>query len=159
MRIPKIYLETTIFNFVFADDAPDKKEATIKLFEEIANGKYEAYTSYYVVEELEKAFEPKRSNMLELIKQYNVSILEVSPEAERLADIYGKNGIIPEKYHTDGILIAVATVNNMNYIISLNFKHIVKVKTIETTKAINILEGYREISIYSPMEVIDYDEN
>ena len=97
MRIPKIYLETTIFNFVFADDAPDKKEATIKLFEEIAKGKYEAYTSYYVVEELEKAFEPKRSNMLELIKQYNVSILEVSPEAERLADIYGKNGIIPEK--------------------------------------------------------------
>jgi len=35
MRTPKIYLETTLFNFFFADDAPEKKLDTIKLFQEI----------------------------------------------------------------------------------------------------------------------------
>lgn len=158
MRVPRVYLETTIFNFYFADDAPDKRDCTIKLFEEISEGKYEAFTSYYVIEELERASEPKRTKMLNMIVNYNIGILDVSVEAERLADIYVEQGIIPEKYHTDGIHIAIATVNDLNYIISLNFKHIVKVKTIQLTKAVNIIEGYNEIGIYSPMEVVEYDE-
>ena len=35
MRIPRVYIETSIFNFIFADDAPDKKYDALKLFEEI----------------------------------------------------------------------------------------------------------------------------
>ena len=35
MHVPKIYLETSVFNFVFADDAPEKQKATIILFDEI----------------------------------------------------------------------------------------------------------------------------
>jgi len=38
MSKPKIYLETTIFNFPFADDAPQLREDTLKLFEEIRAG-------------------------------------------------------------------------------------------------------------------------
>jgi hypothetical protein len=40
VRIPKVYLETTIFNFVFADSDPEKKEATLKLMDEISGGKF-----------------------------------------------------------------------------------------------------------------------
>ena len=39
MRIPNIYLETTIFNFYFADDAPELRQDTLKLFQEIKEGK------------------------------------------------------------------------------------------------------------------------
>jgi hypothetical protein len=35
MRTTKIYLETSIFNFVFADNDHDKQRDTRKLFEEI----------------------------------------------------------------------------------------------------------------------------
>jgi hypothetical protein len=35
MKKTSIYLETTIFNFPFADDAPQYKADTLKLFEEI----------------------------------------------------------------------------------------------------------------------------
>jgi len=41
------------------------------------------------------------------------------------------------------------------YIISLNFRHIVRDRTIEMTGAINKLLGYPIIKIKSPMEVID----
>lgn len=34
MRTPKIYIETSIFNFVFADDAPDKRDDALVLFRE-----------------------------------------------------------------------------------------------------------------------------
>ena len=37
MKVLKIYLETTVFNFKFADDSPEKKQDTIKLFEVIEN--------------------------------------------------------------------------------------------------------------------------
>jgi len=40
MRVPTIYLETTIFNFPFADDAPQYKTDTLRLFAEIKAGKF-----------------------------------------------------------------------------------------------------------------------
>lgn len=65
MRVPKIYLETTMFNYYF-DKERDAHADTVKLFEEIASGKYEAYTSAYVINELSDADELKKSNMLSL---------------------------------------------------------------------------------------------
>jgi rRNA-processing protein FCF1 len=93
MRIPRIYLETTIFNFAFADDAPDKKADTLKLFEEIKQGKYIAFTSDYVLDELDKAEEPKRSKMLKLVKQYGIKTLPSNTQIGALADIYVKERI------------------------------------------------------------------
>jgi hypothetical protein len=54
-RIPKIYLETTMFNFPFADDAPQYRADTLRLFEEIRAGRFQPYTSEYVIRELEAA--------------------------------------------------------------------------------------------------------
>ena len=157
MRIPKIYLETTVFNFFFAEDAPEKRQDTIKLFEEIKDGSYIPYTSDAVLEELEKAAAEKFNQMFSLIGQYSMIILTVTDEAKRLADIYIKEGIIPEKYPTDALHIALATVNDLDYIVSYNFRHIVKVKTITMTESINLRENYKRIGIFSPTEVIDYD--
>ena len=62
MRIPKLYLETTIFNYNFAEDTPEKQKENLKLFEDIRNGLFEPFTSSIVVDELLKAEEPKRYN-------------------------------------------------------------------------------------------------
>ena len=40
-------------------------------------------------------------------------------------------------------------------IVSYNFKHIVKLKTVAMTEIVNLREGYRRIGIFSPTEVID----
>lgn len=154
MRKPKIYLETTIFNYYFDADR-DAHADTVKLFKEIKSGKYEAYTSIYVTNELIEAEEPKRSNMLALITEYNITVLPASEEARNLADIYVSEGIIPQKYRTDGVHIAVTTVNDLDMIVSMNFQHIVKRKTIVATEKTNKLYSYRAIEIYSPMEVVD----
>ncbi len=39
--------------------------------------------------------------------------------------IYVAEGIIPTKYHTDGVHIALAAVNDLDMIISMNFQHAV----------------------------------
>jgi predicted nucleic acid-binding protein len=157
MRKPKIYIETTIYNFFFADDAPEKKQDTIKLFQEISDGKYIPYTSDAVLEELEKAVTEKFNKMFSLIEQYSMITLPVTDEARRLANIYITEGVIPEKYPTDALHIALSTVNDLDYIVSYNFRHIVKLKTVTMTESINIRENYKRIGIFSPTEVIEYD--
>ena len=151
-RKPRIYLETTMFNHYFDTDR-EAHAATVELFKEIQAERYEAYTSLYVTDELGAAEEPKRSNMLDLIAGYDIEVLDVSEEARNLADMYVKEGVIPVKYTSDALHIACATVNELDYIFSLNFRHINKLKTKTMTSVINIREGYRPVTIASPMEV------
>lgn len=158
MKVPKVYIETSIFNFVFADDAPDRRRDTLTLFDEIQRGKYAPYTSDYVVRELDRCSEPKRGQMLELIERYAVTTLPLDAEAERLAALYVAEGIIPQKYVMDGIHIAIATVYDLDFVVSYNFKHIVKRRTVTMTEGINLREGYKRVGIFSPTEVIDDDD-
>jgi predicted nucleic acid-binding protein len=158
LKILRIYLETTVFNFKFAEDSPDKKEDANTLFNEIGQGKYIPYTSDYVLQELLKAEEPKRTKMVDLIEKYNIRFLDSNENAEILADKYVSENIIPQKYKTDGIHIAMATIHDLDIIVSYNFHHIVKLKTIIGTESINLREGYKKIGIYSPTEVIENNE-
>jgi len=156
MKKQKIYLETTLFSYYF-DENRDAHADTVRLFEDITAGKYEAYTSDYVLRELENTTNEKCNKMLALIDQYNITVLGLDQEAEQLANAYVEQGVIPVKYRTDGIHIAVAAVNELDMIISMNFRHIVKRKTKLGTANSNTLNGYHAIEIYSPMEV--HDEN
>ena len=157
MRKPKVYLETTLFNHYFDTDREAHVD-TVQLFMEIQAGLFEAFTSAYVLDELVKAAEPKRSKMLELIGEYNITVIPADNEALDLADMYVSEGVIPEKYRYDGLHIAIATINELEYVFSLNYQHINKVKTKTMTGLINVREGYKPIIIVSPMEVVEHDE-
>ena len=43
MKKIRYYLETSIFNFLFADDSPDKKELTESFFQKIEKEELEIY--------------------------------------------------------------------------------------------------------------------
>jgi predicted nucleic acid-binding protein len=153
----KLYLETTVFNYYFDTDR-NMHPASVALFEAIGRGEYEGYTSSYVIDELTNAIEPKRSNMLDLIGKYGIKTFEETPDALQLARNYIQNNIIPSKKQLDAQHIAIAAIKNMDYIVSLNFKHINKIRTQIKTNAINALHGYKSnVIICSPMEVTDYE--
>ena len=160
MDKPKIYLETTIFNFPFVDDAPQYRADTLKLFKEIKAGKFQPFTSEYVMQELDETKDTiKLEQMKALIAEYGITVVSASTETRRLADVYVSAGIIPEKFIADAMHIAAATVHGLDYIISLNFRRIVKHKTIFETEVINIREGYKRVFIHTPAEVIEHEEN
>jgi hypothetical protein len=87
--------------------------------------------------------------------KYDISIISGSGEAERLAAIYLAEGVINRKYSNDALHIAITTVTGLDFIVSLNFQHIVRQKTIQETARINEREGYKQINIYEPSEVIN----
>ena len=149
----EIYIETTVFNR-FLEDNREFNPETRKLFEKIQENEIKAYSSTYVLEELDKAPEPKRSEMLKLIQEYKINILEIDQKAYDLAEIYIEMGIIPIKFRIDGIHIAMAAIHNMDCIVSLNFHHINKLKTKMATEIIHRMKGYNNPFICTPMEVI-----
>jgi predicted nucleic acid-binding protein len=153
--IPKIYLETTIFNFYYVDKDSKKKGDTHKLFDAIKEGTYEVYTSQYVQTEIARDTPEKYKKMQGLLEKYTINIVSFSKEAEYLADVYMANGIIPLKYDTDALHIATATVNKLDFVASFNFGHIVKLKTMIGTGFVNLHHGYRQIGLCTPTEVAD----
>jgi len=153
----KLYLETTLFNYYF-DAERDGHADTVRLFEAIGRGEYEGYTSRYVALELQKAKDPKQANMLALIEKYGITVLDFHDEANRLANIYVQNKVIPEKYLLDGTHIAISSIHELDCILSFNFRHINKLKTKRMTELINLNEGYRGITICTPMEVLENEE-
>jgi hypothetical protein len=92
--------------------------------------------------------------MLRLIPDYGVKIIEDTPEAERLAGLYLAGETVPVGFYTDALHIAMTAVYGLDFIVSLNFQHIVREKTIRITGEINVREGYKAIGIYKPSEVL-----
>ena len=156
MKTPLVYLETTIFNFPFAKDAPQYQADTLNLFKEIEDGKFKVITSDYAVEELKNMKDTaRREAMLTLIAKYNIPVLPKTDAVAELAEKYLASGIIPKNFEPDACHIACATIAGADFIVSLNFKHIVKHKTIIETEIINMREGYKRVFIHTPAEVIE----
>jgi hypothetical protein len=84
---------------------------------------------------------------------YKIAILSANAEAEALSEAYIQYELIPKKYMMDAIHIAIATIHSVDYIISLNFSHINKVKTKIGADFINRIYGYTSPFICTPLEV------
>ena len=154
MRPLRLYLETTVFNYYF-DTERDGHDDVVKLFEAIRAGQFEGYASRYVTDELKRAPEPKRSNMLALIDRYGITIMEPTPNVTSLARLYIKNGIVPASYYYDSAHIAFASVHELDFVISYNFRHINREKAKIQTSIINHDEGYLDVIICTAKEVLN----
>ena len=157
MKRLKLYLDTSIFNFALANKMPKEQEVTQNLLNEIKNGQYEAFISEIVLQEIGRAQEEKAKDLIKVIRACSPMELKINSETNMLAEYYVHSNIIPRKYFNDALHIAVATVHIIDAIISWNFEHIVKLKTKREIVGINIINGYKEIEIYSPWEVVSYD--
>jgi predicted nucleic acid-binding protein len=150
----RIYLETSVFNY-YLDANRGGHADTVRLFEAIEAGDYEGYTSEYAVNELRKAPEPKRSNMLALIEKCSLTSFDINEESDRMADLYLENGVIPFKYRIDAAHIAIASVYGLDCVVSYNFEHINRVRTKLLTERINVREGYSGVVICTAKEVLE----
>jgi len=152
-RIPKIYLETTVFNYFFDRDRDGHFE-TLELFDAIGRGEFEACTSIATTDELEDAPDPKRTDMFDLIKDYNIKVLEKDKQVDSLSELYLTNNAIPRSHPVDATHIAMANHYQADYLATFNFKHINKSKTKQITDTINSRLGLPGAKIVSPGELL-----
>jgi len=152
----KIYLDTSIINFLFADDSKEYKNITIDFFDNYLN-EYEVYISEIVFLEINKTNDiSKKNKLLNAIKKYNIEIFDaINNEIELLANKYVETGIIPENKYEDALHIAFSTYYDFDILLSWNFRHLANIKKQAQINSINKIEGYyKELNLYNPMEVM-----
>ena len=92
----------------------------------------------------------------ETFQECEHDFLELDAEAIELADAYLEHGILSLNYRDDARHIAMATVADVDVLVSWNFRHIVHFDKIRQFNAVNLEKGYKTISIYSPREVMTH---
>jgi len=158
MRKLKLYLDTSVWSFFFADDAPEKMDVTKEFFNLVRQGQYEVFISAVVVKEISDAPEPKRSQLGELIKTCPVAELEITEEADELAKSYMDKGIVPGKKEDDALHVAIATVAEMDALVTWNFQHLANLRKAELFHSVSLEMGYfKKLEIVTPMEVSRYE--
>ena len=154
MKKQLIYLDTSVIGGCFDEEFSHWSN---KLFHDIQSGIYDAATSDIVAAELKMAPDEVRRKYADLLEM-DPHILEININVETLAEAYIGHRILPEKYKTDMLHIALATVHNADIVVSWNFKHIVHFEKIVKFNAVNLEYGFRQIMILSPREVATYEE-
>ena len=145
----KVYLDTSVISALYDDRTPERMQLTKSAWDNLDD--YKVYISELVVNELDAAPKERRKIFIDTVA--NFQVLELLEEAKELANNYIAEEIFPEKYRDDALHVAIATVNDIKYLLSWNFKHLVKVKTRKMVSLINTKLDYNEIEIIAPPEL------
>ncbi len=160
MKKLEIYLDTSIINFLFADDAPEKRDITHEFFTRYVNTHvYDVYISPVVIDEINKTpDELQKTRLLQVIKEYSLIILNIEPylsDIHALATVYLVQGIVPQRKLEDALHIAISTVYEMDVLLSWNYRHLANVPRERKVLSVNIQEGYmKPLRMTTPMEVV-----
>ena len=161
MKKLKVYLDTSIINFLYVDDAPEYRKATEVFFDNVvAKDKIEIYISNIVIEEIEKTENKNhRDKLMNTFKKYtNIKTLlaenEIINEIALLSENYIKNGVIPQKKIADSFHIAYSTLFQMDILLSWNFQHLANVNKEQKIITLNRTLGYYyPFRMANPLEV------
>jgi len=93
-----VYLDTSVINFLFADDSPEKKEITKDFFDNfIRTGIYNCYISGFVIDEIENNTDQEdKKKLLKVIEDYPIDFLEPvnTDEISYLANVNRERRVI-----------------------------------------------------------------
>jgi hypothetical protein len=157
MKKMRLYLDTSVINFLFVEDAPDFRAVTVDFFENYAEH-YDLFISDVVLLEMERdPDETHRKRLFAAVEKYGLVLL---PDDERetvidLAGMYIERGAIPRNKEEDAQHVAYATVHEMDVLLSWNFKHLANVNREAKIAVLNMEAGYHyPLRLLSPLEVI-----
>jgi predicted nucleic acid-binding protein len=152
-RIQRIYLDTSVIGGYYDSEF---EEDTRILFEKIKLEQFHVVLSDITEGELQEAPEMIRNLFIELSAGLATKI-ELTEEAVQLADTYLAEKVVGKTSRVDCFHIALATIHQVDILVSWNFKHIVNVQRIRGYNAVNMKLGYPTIDIRSPKEIIYYE--
>lgn len=160
MKKLRIYLDTSVINFVYADDAPEKRDATLDFFRfYVATKRYYVAISAVVLAEIEQTSDfLHRQKLLDIITEYGIAELAVDPQDEvtMLAEAYIEQGVLPATSYEDSLHVALCTVNEIDVLLSWNYKHLANVNKERKIIAVNQANGYLyPLRIVTPLEVME----
>ncbi|MEW6277777.1 MAG: PIN domain-containing protein [Candidatus Eremiobacterota bacterium] len=154
----RLYLETSVPNFLYATDAPDKRAITRELFDQIRQGTHLARVSSLYLEEVARTEAPLLRYLLEGVPTiYRLEVLPFTKPCRDLAELYVKAQAFTTLNWLDACHVATAAHHGCEAVVSWNFQHIVRAWTMKLVAEVHQAQGLAPIVLCSPMEVIGHD--
>ena len=151
-----VYLETTIISYLIARLSSDLLvEAHQQITEEWWTNRrheFECYVSQVVIDEVSAGNQEIAKKRMEIIS--NFAVLDVTEGAEQLTKLILAEGAIPPQEVRDAAHIAVAAVNDMDYLLTWNCKHLASAQIIRRISVICNRHGYNMPVICTPEELM-----
>lgn len=151
-----VYLETTIISYLVSRPSRDllvaAHQQTTHEWWTDRRQNFECYISQIVIDEASAGDPEEAKKRMEVINAFPV--LEVPEAAELLARAILTNGAIPPRAVRDAAHIAVAAVNDVDYILTWNCKHLANAQIIRRISVVCNREGYNMPVMCTPEELM-----
>jgi PIN domain len=122
----RAYIETSLISYFTARPSRDlvvaaRQQITLEWWER-RRWDFKLVTSELVLDEASRGNADAARLRLALLE--DIVLLQVTPEAEKLAHAIISEGVLPDRAFADALHIAVATVHEVDYLVTCNCTHI-----------------------------------
>jgi len=147
----RIYIETTVISYATARSSRDvivasHQLASRMLLDHCAD--FEAFISVLVMAEIDAGDPSCAARRCDAAGRFPV--LQVSEQAEHLAEKLVHAKAVPARFKEDALHLAIASVNGIDVIVTLNFAHINNPFTLGMIREVIESEGYRFPEVSAP---------
>jgi hypothetical protein len=122
--------------------------------DDFRSGQFALVLSDVIAGEVAMAPEPVQQVLSELLDL--ADSLPVTEEALELLRAYESHHILGRRFRNDMLHVAIATVAEVDVVVSWNFRHIVRLDKIRLFNGVNLELGYKPLTICSPREVASH---
>jgi hypothetical protein len=152
-----VYIETTILSYLVANPARDiviaGHQQTTQLWWSTRRAAFDCFISQIVVDEI-SAGDPNEVQK-RLAIAGTLDALSVTTEAEKLTESIMRAGVLPTKAIRDAAHIAVATVHDVQYLMTWNCKHLANARISKRIAVLCKRAGYEMPTICTPEELLE----
>jgi len=152
-----VYLETSIIGYLASRPSRDLiTAANQQLTRDWWDGHHEQYDLYVletVIAECNTGDPQAAQERMDAIG--DIPILDVTEDAENLADELVKQIPLPENAEVDALHIAIATVNGINYLLTWNCAHIANAALQPQIEVICRSAGFEPPTICTPQQLME----
>ena len=151
-----VYIETTVISYLASRPSRDilvaAHQQTTDEWWTFRRHEFECYISQIVIDEIQAGNIEAAEKRMEEIGDFPV--LEATIEAEGLTEAIIEGGAIPERAVRDAAHIAVAAVNDIDYLLTWNCGHLANAQIIRRVSVICNAQGYSMPVICTPEELM-----
>ncbi len=151
-----VYIETTIVSYLVARPSRDLLVATHQQITQDwwieRRQEFDCYISQIVIEEASVGDPKQVKKRIDIINAFPA--LEVTEAVENLTRAILAKGVLPTRAVRDAAHIAVAVVNNMDYLLTWNCRHLANAQIMRRVAGVCTEEGYDMPLICTPEELM-----
>ena len=158
-----VYIETSIVSYATARPSSDLNIATLQMqardWWRIERPKFDLVTSQLVINEASAGDPGAAADRLKLLA--GVPLVSIDLEVRQIAEALVAASLMPAKAAADALHVAAAAVADIDYLLTLNCRHIANAHTLPRIYEILADCGHGGLLICTPAEFLGelYDDN